>query len=89
MDSTFVLYLARNTLETILIVSAPLLLTCMTIGIVISLLQAITSIKDMTMTIVPKLLALGAVTIVFGHWMLEMLLRFTTEIFSYIEHIGH
>ena len=89
MDAGFVLYLGRHTLETALLVAAPILLTCMIVGIVITLFQAVTSIRDMTITIVPKLLAVGAVTLIFGSWMLQVLLRFTNEIFAYIQNIGH
>lgn len=88
MDSSFVLYLGRHTLETALLVSAPILLTCMIVGILITLLQTLTSIRDMTITIVPKLLAVGAVTLLFGGWMLQVLLRFANEIFGYIQNIG-
>lgn len=89
MDSAFVLYLGRHTLETALLLAAPILLTCMAVGIVVTLLQAVTSMRDMTLTIVPKLLAVGAVTLIFGGWMLQVMLRFTTDIFAQIQNIGH
>ncbi len=88
MDSSFILYLGRHTLETALFLAAPILLTCMTVGIIVTLFQAVTSIRDMTLTIVPKLLAVGAVTLLFGNWMMEVLLRFANEIFSHIQNIG-
>jgi flagellar biosynthetic protein FliQ len=88
MDSSFILYLGRHTLETALILSAPILLTCLIVGIVITLLQAVTSIRDMTLTIVPKLLAVGVVTLLFGGWTLQVALRFTTEIFAHMQNIG-
>ena len=88
MDSSFVLYLARHTLETAVILAAPILLTCMVVGIVVTLFQAVTSIRDMTLTIVPKLLAVGGVTLLFGGWMLQIVLRFFTEIFGYIQNVG-
>ena len=89
MDSSFTLYLGRHTLETALLLSAPILLTCIIVGVAITLLQAITSIRDMTLTIVPKLLAVGGITLLFGGWMLELTLRFTNEMFAYIQNIGH
>jgi len=89
MDSSFILYLGRQTLETALLLSAPILLTCMIVGIVITLFQAVTSMRDMTLTTVPKLLAVGAITIMFGSWSLDVLLKFTNEIFGYIQNIGH
>ncbi len=89
MDSSFILYLGRHTLETALLVSAPILLTCMVVGVVVTLLQAVTSIRDMTLTIVPKLLAVGVVMLVCGGWTLGIILRFTNQIFGHIQNIGH
>lgn len=88
MDSSFALYLGRHTLETALILAAPILIVCTIVGIAITLFQAVTSIRDMTLTIVPKLLALGAVMLLFSSWMLQVTLRFTLEIFAYIQSMG-
>ncbi len=88
MDSNYALYLGRHTLETALLVSAPILLTCIIVGLVITLLQAVTSIRDMSLTIVPKLLAVGVVLLILGGWMLDVILRFTTEVFSEIKYIA-
>ncbi|HPS54853.1 MAG TPA: flagellar biosynthesis protein FliQ [Sedimentisphaerales bacterium] len=88
MDSNFVLYLGRYTLETTLMLSAPILITCMVVGVIITLFQAVTSIRDSTLTIVPKLLAVGVVTLIFGNWMLQILITFTIEIFNHIQNIG-
>jgi len=89
MDSSFTLYLGRHTLETALLLSAPILLTCVIVGVVVTIFQAITSIRDMTLTIIPKLIAVGAITIITGGWMLDITLRFTNEMFAYIQTIGH
>ncbi len=88
MDSSFVIYLGRQTLETALLVSAPILLTCVIVGVVVTLFQAVTSIRDMSLTVVPKLMAVGFITLLFGNWMLAALLKFTNEIFSHIQNIG-
>jgi len=84
MDSSFVLYLGRHTLETVLLLSAPILLTCMVVGVVVTLFQAVTSIRDMSLTIVPKLLAVGTVILLLGGWMLQVVLRFANDIFGHI-----
>ena len=89
MDSNFVLYLSRRTLETVLLLSAPILLTCIIVGVTVTLLQAVTSIRDMTLSIVPKLLAVGVVLLMCGGWILDVVLRFTNEIFGHIQNIGH
>lgn len=89
MDGDFVLYIGRQAMETSLLVSAPILITCMVVGIVITLFQAVTSIRDMSLTVVPKLLAAGFVCLLFGNWSLSMIVRFTQDIFSYIQQIGN
>jgi flagellar biosynthetic protein FliQ len=89
MGSSFALYLGRYTLETVFILAAPILLTCMVVGVTVTLLQAVTSIRDMTLTIVPKLLAIGMVILVLGGWSLEVIVKFTNEIFSHIQNVGH
>jgi len=89
MDSSFALYLGRHTLETALLLTAPILLTCMIVGLVVTLFQAVTSIRDMSLTIVPKLLAVGAVISLFSGWMLQVILRFANDIFGHIQNIGH
>ena len=88
MDGSFALYLGRHTLETALLLSMPILGTCIVVGVVVTLLQAVTSIRDMTLTIVPKLLAVGMIILLFGGWMLQVTIRFTHEIFAQIQHIG-
>jgi flagellar biosynthesis protein FliQ len=88
MDSNFILYLGRQTLQTGLLVSAPILLTCIVVGVVITLFQAVTSIRDMSLTVVPKLIAVGFVSLLCGHWMLNTLLKFTIEIFGHIQNVG-
>jgi flagellar biosynthetic protein FliQ len=89
MDSSFALYIGRRTLETALLLTAPILITCIVVGVTVTLLQAVTSIRDMTLTIVPKLLAVGVVTLLCGGWMLQIALKFTGEIFSLVQNIGH
>ncbi len=89
MDTSLALYVGRAALETALLISAPLLITCLVVGVVLTLFQAVTSIRDMTLTIVPKLVAMGLVALLFGNWMLEITLRFTNEIFTHIQNLGH
>jgi len=89
MDGNSVIYLGKQALETALFVSAPILLTCIVVGVVITLFQAVTSIRDMSLTVVPKLIAVGFVTLLTGSWALEKIVRFTNDIFGYIQNVGH
>ena len=89
MDSSFVLFLGRQSLEVAFLISAPVLLTCVVVGVVVTLFQAVTSIRDMSLTVVPKLVAVGLMLLLFGGWMLDTLLRYVTDIFGYIQNVGH
>jgi flagellar biosynthesis protein FliQ len=89
MDSSLVMYLGRHTLETTLLLSAPMLITCLVVGVAVTLIQAVTAIRDSTLAIVPKLIAMGIAALLFGNWMLQVMLRFFTEIFGYIQNVGH
>jgi flagellar biosynthetic protein FliQ len=88
MDSSFIIYLGRQTLEISLLLSAPILITCIVVGVIITLFQAVTSIRDMSLTVAPKLVACGFVALLFAAWMLDLMLKFTTEIFGYIQNIA-
>ncbi len=88
MDADYIIYLGRHTLETALLLAAPILSVCAITGILVSLFQAVTSLKDMTLTMVPKLVAVGFASIIFGNWMLEVIMTFTMEIFNQIQSYG-
>jgi flagellar biosynthetic protein FliQ len=88
MDANYILYLGRYTLETALLVASPLLLVCILSGLVISIFQTVTSLRDMTLTMVPKLVAICVTTLLFGNWMMQVLIRFTVEIFNQIQSYG-
>ena len=70
-------------------ISAPVLLTCAVVGVVVTLFQAVTSIRDMSLTVVPKLIAVGLVLMLFGAWMLDTMMRYVTDVFGYIQNVGH
>ena len=88
MDADYILYLGRHTMETALLISAPILLVCMFTGILISLFQTVTSIRDMTLTMAPKIIGAGLTALLFGHWMLQILMKFTLELFALIQSYG-
>jgi len=65
-------------------VAAPILIVSILVGLVISIIQAATSINEQTMTFVPKLIIIGVILIVFGGWMLQQMVDFTNRIFEII-----
>jgi flagellar biosynthetic protein FliQ len=70
-------------------VAAPVLVTTMVIGVIISIFQAATQINEQTLTFVPKIIAVTAAMIVCGPWILQVMLGFTKEIFNGIPGITH
>ena len=68
MDTAMVIDLCRQALWTIALVSAPLLLVSLAVGLVIGIIQAATSINEMTLSFIPKLIALALALMLFGSW---------------------
>lgn len=64
------------------LLSLPVLGAALIVGLIIGLLQAITSIQEQTLSFVPKLLAIVVTFVVFGPWMLRLLNQYTAEIFA-------
>lgn len=77
----------KDTIITAAKVSAPILLTVLVLGLVISILQATTQIQEQTLTFVPKLIAAAVVGIFLGSWMLQTIISFTNRIFDMISKI--
>ncbi len=84
MDSAMVVDIGRQALWATLLVSAPLLAVALLVGLVIGIIQAATSINEMTLSFIPKLIAMGMATLLFGAWMLGTLVEFTRGIFQRI-----
>ncbi|AGB19046.1 flagellar biosynthesis protein FliQ [Thermoanaerobacterium thermosaccharolyticum] len=80
MDPGVVLDIGREALMVTMIVSAPLLIVSLLIGLIISIFQATTQIQEQTLTFVPKILAIFASIILFGPWMLTTLINYTQKL---------
>ena len=84
MNSTAVIAMIREALELTLLVSAPLLLTALAVGLVVSVFQAATQINEMTLSFIPKLLGVFVAIVVSGPWILQLLVDYTQRIFTNI-----
>jgi flagellar biosynthesis protein FliQ len=84
MNSTAVIAIVREALELTLIISAPLLLTALCAGLLISVFQAATQINEMTLSFIPKLLAMAAVLALTGPWMLRHLVEYSRSLIENI-----
>ncbi len=84
MTPQMVVGIGREALTVILMVSGPMLMFGLIIGLVISIFQAITQINEMTLTFVPKILAVAVALLIFLPWMINMLLDFTRHMYDLI-----
>jgi flagellar biosynthetic protein FliQ len=80
LDQASVIALGRQALELTLLLCGPMLGLSLIAGLAVSLAQAVTQIQDMTLTFVPKLLAVALALVIFFPWMLDHLVEFTTRI---------
>jgi flagellar biosynthetic protein FliQ len=72
--------IARETIEVMIVIAGPVLMAGLIAGVFVSLFQTVTRIQDMTLTLVPKMLAVVVSLALFGPWMLQRLLGFTTRL---------
>ncbi len=84
MDSDVAMRLLSDTLLTAAKVSAPILLATLVVGVVISILQVVTQIQEMTLTFIPKLIAVIAVFLLAGAWMMAVVVEFSKRLFGMI-----
>ena len=77
-----VMDISREAIYTIILTAAPLLLTSLVVGLIISIFQTVTSIQEQTLTFVPKVLAVFAVMLLVGAWLLNNMSSFMVQLWS-------
>jgi flagellar biosynthesis protein FliQ len=77
MTPETVVAIGRQALELTIMLSAPLLLTALAVGLIVGIFQAATSINEMTLSFIPKLLAMAAVLALTGPWMIRHLVEYS------------
>jgi flagellar biosynthetic protein FliQ len=82
MTPEMVMNLVRQALEITILVSAPLLLTALVTGLLVSVFQAATQINEMTLSFIPKLLAIFLALVLAGPWMVSLMVDFTRQLIS-------
>jgi flagellar biosynthetic protein FliQ len=87
MNSQTVLTLGQEALQVMLMVSGPLLIVALVIGLVVSILQAATQINEMTLSFIPKILGIFATLMLLGPWMISTLVDYTQRLISNIPNI--
>jgi flagellar biosynthesis protein FliQ len=76
--------IGQRALEMTLLLSAPLLMTALAVGLLVGVFQAATQINEMTLSFIPKLLGMAAAIVIAGPWMLKLLVSYTRELFTSI-----
>jgi len=84
MTPQTVMALGQNALELTLLVSAPLLLSALVVGLIVSVFQAATQINEMTLSFIPKLIAIFAALLLAGPWIITMMTDYMRRLFSSI-----
>jgi flagellar biosynthesis protein FliQ len=84
LTQQFIVHLGREVFFTSMIIAAPMLISGLIVGVVISIIQTATSIQEQTLTFIPKILAVVVSLILFFPWMLNTLLTFTSELLNNI-----
>lgn len=88
MSQEFVMSIAREAVLTALYVAAPVLLLSLLVGLGISIFQATTQIQEQTLTFVPKIIAIFLGVLLFGNWMLNLMIDLTTRLFTQLSTLG-
>ena len=84
MDSDTAMHLLAETLLTAAKVAAPILIATLIVGVVISILQVVTQIQEMTLTFIPKLITVVGMFLAMGAWMMAVVVEFTKHLFGLI-----
>jgi flagellar biosynthetic protein FliQ len=80
MSADVVMQIGRDALWIAVLLSAPILLTALGVGLLIGIFQAATQIQEMTLSFIPKLIGVAAVLVLAGPWMLTLIIEWVTEL---------
>jgi len=88
VSADYVIGIGRETLFTAMMLAAPVLLVGLTVGLVVAVFQAVTSVQEQSLSIIPKMLAVAVTLIVLMPWMLERIISFASETFEHVAGFG-
>ncbi len=84
MTEEFIIKFVTDAIYTVIIISAPILISTMVVGFLISIFQAATSINEMTLTFIPKIIVVVVVMLLLLPWMMKMLQNYTINVFNLV-----
>jgi len=80
MTPESIMQIGQHALYVAMLVAAPMLLTALVVGLLIGVIQAATQINEMTLSFIPKLVAMALVALIAGPWMLRLLVHYTEQL---------
>ncbi|HTZ85463.1 MAG TPA: flagellar biosynthesis protein FliQ [Solirubrobacteraceae bacterium] len=84
MNQDTVIHLSSQAMSLALKVAGPLLLAAMLVGLLVSIFQAVTQIQEQSLTLIPKIVAVAAISVLLGPWMLDQLTSYTAGLYTSI-----
>ena len=89
MNADVALYWVQEAMKTAMLLATPLLGAALAVGLMVSLFQAVTSMQEMTLSFIPKILIVALVLLLFSPWMLQILTDFATHALQFIPNVSH
>jgi flagellar biosynthetic protein FliQ len=89
MSQDMILKLAKDTLNVTLMISGPMLIISLAVGIIVSIAQVVTSIQDLTLTFVPRVIAVFLTFLLTFPWIMKIMLAFTGQLYGHLEGFVH
>jgi flagellar biosynthetic protein FliQ len=85
MTQDLIMKIAKDTLQVTLLISGPMLIVSLVIGIIISIAQVVTSIQDMTLSFVPRVIAVFLTFLFVFPWIMNTMLAFTSQLYGHLD----
>ena len=89
MNADVAMYWVQEAMQTAMLLALPLLGAALAVGLVVSLFQAVTSMQEMTLSFIPKILIVAIVLLLFSPWMLQILTDFAVHALQFIPNVSH
>jgi flagellar biosynthetic protein FliQ len=81
MENDFVVEVVSQAMKVTLMLSAPMLIGALVVGVLVSIFQAVTQINEQTLSFIPKILVIIAALVIFSPWMMETMVSYTQDLF--------
>ena len=89
MTESYVLTLAQDAIYVTLMLAGPVLIVSLLVGSLVSIVQAVTQINEVTLTFIPKMIGIIVVIVLLGSWMLQQIITFTTALINNLPNLVH